>query len=46
MSKSKWIRLALLTSGATLAAAGCASSGYLPWVIGAGLLASVLGRGV
>lgn len=38
MSKAKLIRLILLTSGATLALGGCAGGGWLPWVVGAGLV--------
>ena len=38
MSKAKLIRLILVASGTTLALGGCAGGGWLPWVIGAGLL--------
>lgn len=37
MSKAKLIRLIALSSGAVIALGGC-SSGWLPWVIGAGLV--------
>lgn len=38
MLKSKAIRLFLLAGGAVFALGGC-SSGWLPWVVGAGLAA-------
>lgn len=39
MAKAKLIRLILLSGGATLALGGCASGGWVPWAVGAGLVA-------
>ena len=39
MSKTKLIRLVLLTGGTMLALGSCSTSGWLPWVVGAGALA-------
>lgn len=42
MSRSKVIRLVLLASGVVLAIGGCTGSGWLPWVVGAGLVSTLL----
>lgn len=36
MATAKLIRLILLTGGATFAVGGCASGGWLQWIVGAG----------
>lgn len=38
MARAKLFQLILLTGGATLALGGCAGGGWLPWVVGAGLV--------
>ena len=44
MSKSKFTRLAVFVIGTTLAIGGCAGSGWLPWVVGAGIVTTLFGQ--
>jgi hypothetical protein len=43
MAKSKRIRLLVLASGTMLALSGCTGQ-WLPWLIGAGLVTTLLGQ--